>query len=75
MKPIVHGLHAKYGDRIGFVYIDIEDPRGDELKRALNYRVQPHFVLLDAQGNILQQWVGSVSEGELESALQAALTP
>lgn len=73
MLPIVHGLEAKYGSQIGFVYLDIDDPATSELKRALGYRVQPHFFLLDGQGNVLRSWLGGVPKDELEAALLEAL--
>lgn len=73
MIPIVHGLQAKYEDRIGFVYLDIDDAANAEFKRALGYRVQPHFFLLDANGQVVQSWLGRVSEAELEAALQGVL--
>jgi hypothetical protein len=43
MKPIVHGLEAKYSDKIGFVYLDIDDPNTAKLKTELGYIGQPHF--------------------------------
>jgi hypothetical protein len=73
MIPIVHGLQARYSDRIGFVYLDIDDDATQPFKRELGYRVQPHFFLLDAEGNIVQSWLGRVSEGEMEQALQKVL--
>ena len=73
MIPIVHGLQARYSDRIGFVYLDIDDAATQPFKRELGYRVQPHFFLLDAEGNIVQSWLGRVSEDELEQALQSVL--
>jgi hypothetical protein len=73
MIPIVHGLQAKYEDRIGFVYLDIDDGANAEFKRALGYRVQPHFFLLDAEGQVVQSWLGRPAEAELEAALQGVL--
>lgn len=73
MLPIVHGLEARYGDQINFVYLDIDDPATSEFKRALGYRVQPHFFLLDGQGNVLHSWLGSVPADELEAALLESL--
>jgi len=73
MIPIVHGLQAKYEDRIGFVYLDIDDAATAEFKRALGYRVQPHFFLVDAEGQVVKSWLGRVSEAELEQALQSVL--
>jgi hypothetical protein len=68
----VHGLEQQYGDRINFVYLDIEDGRNDGFKRQLGYRVQPHIFLLDGEGNITQEWLGYVERADLEAALQAA---
>ena len=73
MKPIVHGLQAQYHDRMVFTYLDIDDPNTQPFMEALRYRVRPHFILLDGQGNILQQWVGVVREQEFVSAFEDAL--
>jgi thioredoxin-related protein len=73
MAPIVHGLEAKYQNEVIFTYLDIDDPNTNRLKQALSYRYQPHFFLLDPQGNVLAQWVGFVSEEDLESTLLEAL--
>jgi hypothetical protein len=72
MAPVVHGLEARYSDRIDFVYLDIDDPRTAPFKSQLGYLVQPHIFMLDGQGEILQQWLGMVSEADLEAALLAA---
>ncbi|MEK7312498.1 MAG: hypothetical protein AAB382_11030 [Chloroflexota bacterium] len=73
MKPIVHGLEAKYGDRIQFTYLDINDPNTGDLKHALGYRVQPHIFLLDGGGNVVRQWLGFVSEEEFVSVFEQVL--
>lgn len=65
---MVHGLEVEYYDRINFVYLDIDDSHNNEFKRMLGYRVQPHIFLLDGEGNILQQWLGIVSEAEFRAA-------
>lgn len=75
MKPIVHGLEAKYGDRIGFVYLDVDDPDTDGLKQTLGFRYMPYFVLLDGDGNTLQQWAGPVPEAEFVTAFDGVLAP
>jgi len=53
----VHGLEQEYGDRIDFVYLDIDDPRNESFKQQFGYRVQPHIFLLDGSGVFIQQWV------------------
>jgi hypothetical protein len=70
----VHGLEQQYGDKVNFIYLDIDDARNDDFKRPLGFRYQPHLFLLDGEGNITQQWLGFVEREELEAALQAAGT-
>jgi hypothetical protein len=74
MAPVVHGLEAEYFGRINFAYLDVDDPSNDEFKRALGFRVQPQFFLLDENGEIIQQWAGSVSAENFRTAFDAALS-
>ncbi|NTU66112.1 MAG: hypothetical protein HGB05_22580 [Chloroflexi bacterium] len=73
MAPIVHGLEADYSDRMQFSYLDIDDPRNDQFKQALQYRVQPHLFLLDADGNIVKQWLGRVSQEQFVAEFDKVL--
>lgn len=68
MAPIVHGLEAEYTPDITFEYLDIDDPRNDRFKRLLGYRYQPHYFLLDGEGEIIQTWVGRVGADEFRAA-------
>lgn len=69
----MHGLEAKYDNKIQFTYLDIDDPANESFKQKLGYRVQPHLFLLDGEGNILAQWVGAITAEDLETAFQSAL--
>jgi thioredoxin-like negative regulator of GroEL len=73
MAPIVHGLDAEYSGRVNVVYLDIDDPQNAEIKKELGFRVQPHFVLLDAEGKVIQQWVGPVDEADFVAAFDSLL--
>lgn len=73
MAPVVHGLEAMYHDQMDFAFLDIDDENNDTFKRSLGYRYQPHLFLLDAEGNILRQWLGFVSGEELEAAFIGVL--
>lgn len=73
MAPIVHGLEAKYAGQIEFVYLDIDDGNTDSFKKALGYRLQPDYFLLDPQGNVIKQWLGAIPADELDAALQDAI--
>jgi len=67
---MVHGLQAKYEDKIQFTYLDVDDPNTSGFKRALGYRAQPHFFLLDANGKIVKEWLGYVQENDLVTAFE-----
>ncbi len=67
MAPMVHGLEAEYFGRIRFTYLDADDPRTFDFQRALGFRYQPEFYLLDAVGQVLQKWVGFVTQEQFES--------
>ena len=67
MAPVVHGLEAKYSDRIKFTYLDIDDPANQQAMRDMGYIGRPHFYLLDANGNVLSQWLGYVPVEDFEA--------
>jgi thiol-disulfide isomerase/thioredoxin len=73
MASLVHGLEEQYGSQVRFIYLDIDDPANKPFKEELRYRYQPHFFLIDGEGNILNQWVGYVSVGEFVGSIEYAL--
>ena len=73
MAPIVHGLEVEYFDKINFVYLDVDDSANSEYLRQLGYRYQPHFILIDGEGAVLQQWLGIVKEEDFRSAFDTYL--
>jgi len=73
MAPVVQGIEKEYTGQVNFIYLDIDDPATDLFKQQLHYRVEPHFFLVDAQGKVLQQWVGYVTVEQFRQALDAAL--
>ena len=74
MAPVVHGLEAEYSGKIKFAFLDVDDPANDEFKQTLGFRGQPQFFLLDENGEILQQWYGSVSAESFRTAFEDALS-
>lgn len=71
MAPVVHGLEAKYNGLVNFVYLDRDDPATSPFREQLGYVYQPHIFLLDGEGTIVQQWLGFVTEQQLDEALSA----
>jgi hypothetical protein len=66
MAPMVHGLEAEYFGKIKFTYLDADDPLTHDFQRALGFYYQPEVYLLDAEGNVLQKWVGYTTQEEFE---------
>ena len=73
MAPMVHGLEAKYFGKIKFTYLDADDANTFDFQRTLGFRYQPEIYLLDADGNVLQKWVGYTSEEEFETVFSQYL--
>lgn len=73
MEPIVHGLENEYGERIGFVYLNIDDPETTAAKEEYGYRVQPHFFLVDGNGEVVKEWLGQVSRDTFITAFETVL--
>ena len=74
MQPIVHGLEEEYGQEIEFVYIDIDDPESQKAKYEYGFRVQPHFLLVDTNGEVLAQWFGYNEPVVFEDAFTTVLS-
>lgn len=73
MAPIVHGLEAEYSGRIGFAFLDADDPATRDFQRTLGFAVQPEFYLLDGEGNVLYKWFGAVQEADFRAQFDQAL--
>jgi len=73
MAPIMNKLELEYGDQINFIYLDIDNPANDQLKKLLKYKTAPQFLILDATGNVIKQWEGYVDESELIQSIESLL--
>lgn len=73
LAPIIQGVEREFVGRVIFTYLDIDDPAVRPFKQELAFRYEPHFFLLDGQGNVLQQWLGNLTADELRRALDEAL--
>jgi len=73
MSPIVHRLEQKYADQVRFVFLDVDDPDTLTYRQNLPHFGTPSFILLDGDGNVLQNWVGLVSWTNFQDAIDAAI--
>ena len=73
MAPMVHGLEAEYSGKVKFSYLDADDPNTDTFQRTLGFAYQPELYLLDADGKVLQKFVGFTAEDQLSSTFDQYL--
>ncbi len=73
MAPVVHGLEKQYGDKIQFVYLDVDDPANAALAQQLGRRGQPEFYLLDGRGQVVERWAGGVREATFRESFERLL--
>jgi len=73
MAPTVHGLENMYREQVGFIFLDRDDPATLPLQEQLGYIYQPHFFLLDPDGQVLGEWRGYVDGSVLQTALVEAI--
>lgn len=68
MAPVLNNLDERYGDRILFTYLDVDDPANSLFKALLGERLPPVIYLLEADGSIIAAWQGYVPIRDLENA-------
>jgi thioredoxin-like negative regulator of GroEL len=73
MAPMVHGLEAEYSGKIKFSFLDADDPNTDAFQRTLGFAYQPELYLLDADGNVLEQFIGFTTEDQLRNTFNQYL--
>ena len=70
---MVHGLEAEYFGRVKFAFLDADDPNTNTFQRTLGFAYQPELYLLDANGNVLQKFIGYTTEDQLRSTFDQYL--
>ena len=80
MAPTIAHLHDRYGDRVNFVMMDIDDPQWRSQVRDFGVVGVPHFAFMGGgsldPGNRLQQTlVGGHPDFVMTGAVEQLLTP
>jgi hypothetical protein len=73
MKPIVHGLGAKYRGKVDILFLDVSDQRNRDLGLSIPVFGTPHLVLLRSDGRIARDWNGVTSGERLDAAIRDVL--
>lgn len=62
MSGTVDTLHQRYGDRVNFVMLDIDDPQWATQVGTFGAMGVPQFTLLDTDHQPIKTWVGKVPQ-------------
>ncbi len=73
MRPVVHGLEQRYGDRVAFAGVNYNNRANRELVQQYRVVGHPTFVVVNAGGEVVGQFVGYTPEADLEAALKRAV--
>lgn len=74
IAPTVAQLHRDYGDRVGFVMVDIDDPQWREPVQAHHVMGVPHWVALDRGRSVVATAVGEVPRPVMQRWINDLLT-
>ena len=66
---MVHRLEIDYWGQVEFIYLNIDEQGVTSFKQQFGFRYQPHLILLDGNGNVVQEFLGERPEEELRAAL------
>jgi thiol-disulfide isomerase/thioredoxin len=70
----IHGLENAYQDQVKFTFLDIDKQANEDLKNEYGFYYQPYVLVFDAEGNIVQSWVGGgIHPLEIQAAIETAL--
>ena len=64
-------LENQFGNHVQFIYIDTEREENQELVKQYRVRGKPTFVLLDANGQIVENIAGWLGQEVLTEKLKA----
>ncbi len=73
MAGTVDTLHERYGDRVNFVMLDIDDPQWANQIESFGATGVPQFTLLDIQQQPVKTWVGKVPKPIFSSVFDQLL--
>ena len=74
MSPTVEALQERYGDRMNFVMLDIDDPQWASQIKTFGATGVPQFTLLDLQQQPVRTWVGKVPKPVFSSVFDQLLS-
>ena len=69
----MHGLHQKFGKRVDFINLNVDNHDATATRLSLGMRNRSHYVLLDANQNKLRDWFGPLDQQTMEEQIEELL--
>ena len=69
----MHGLHQKFGNRVDFINLNVDNHDATAKRLSLGMRNRSHYVLLDANQNKLRDWFGPLDQQTMEEQIEELL--
>lgn len=66
-------LETEFSDRIDFIHLNIDDPATEQIRLDYQLTHRSQYKLIDAEGNTLRTWFGSLGEETMIAQLSALL--
>lgn len=65
----MNGLEERYNDQIDFFHLDVDQAVTLDLRQQFSIVGRNQYVLVDSNGEVIERWVGPLSEGNVEAVL------
>ena len=72
-EPTIYALQRQFKDRVDFIYLNVDNPEFVEAASPYTLTGVTQYVLIDAEGKIIQKWFGSVTEELVAEVIDAYL--
>lgn len=68
-EPTIYALQRQFKDRVDFIYLNVDNPEFVEAASPYTLTGVTQYVLIDADGTIIQKWFGSVTEESVAESI------
>jgi|GEM_PF-2133637 len=72
-EPTIYALQRQFKGRVDFIYLNVDNPEFVEAASPYTLTGVTQYVLIDADGTIIQKWFGSVTEESVAESINAFL--
>lgn len=71
MKPVVDAVEKKYRGKVDFENVDYDNPKNKGTMEKYNVSMNPTILMINAQGQIREQYLGSVDAETLDMVVKS----